>query len=152
VAPHGASGTISRHRLGASREHVERLAGGPATLVTFADLVGFPSRPGAHRARSTYAFGSRRALREGGGPCLPALGALRDDGHKSQGSQFDTAAVVLPSRASPVLARELLDTAVTGARASLILAGTEEAVRAAVARPAARASGLRRRLWGNVGR
>jgi hypothetical protein len=69
--------------------------------------------------------------RGGGGPGLAALGALRDDGHKSEGSQFDTAAVVLPSRASPVLTRELLDTAVTGARASLILAGTEEAVRAA---------------------
>ena len=72
--------------------------------------------------------------------------------HKSQGSQFDTAAVVFPPRASPVLSRELLNTAVTRARASLILARTEEAVRAAVARPAARASGLRRRPWGNVGR
>ena len=72
--------------------------------------------------------------------------------HKSEGAQFDTAAVVLAPPASPVLTRELLYTAVTRARGSLIRAGTEEAVRAAVARPAARASGLRRRLWGNVGR
>jgi hypothetical protein len=46
VAPHGPSGTIHRHRLGASREHVEKLADGPATLLTIAELVGFPSGPG----------------------------------------------------------------------------------------------------------
>ena len=38
-------------------------------------------------------------------------------------------------------------TAVTRARERLILAGTEEAVRAAMSRPVARASGLRWRLW-----
>ena len=68
--------------------------------------------------------------------------------HKSQGSQFDTAAVLLPPPTSRILTRELLYTAVTRARERLILAGTEEAIRAAVARPVARASGLRRRLWG----
>jgi exodeoxyribonuclease V alpha subunit len=68
--------------------------------------------------------------------------------HKSQGSQFDTAAVVLPPPTSRLLTRELLYTAVTRARTRLIVAGTEEAVRAAVERPAARASGLRSRLWG----
>ena len=67
--------------------------------------------------------------------------------HKSQGSQFDTAAVLLPAPASRVLTRELLYTAVTRARERLILAGTEATVRAAVSRPAARASGLRERLW-----
>ena len=48
---------------------------------------------------------------------------------------------------SPILTRELLYTAVTRARSRLILAGTEAAIRAAVARPIARASGLRDRLW-----
>jgi exodeoxyribonuclease V alpha subunit len=66
--------------------------------------------------------------------------------HKSQGSQFDTAAVVLPEPTSPILTRELLYTAVTRARRELILVATEESIRAAVARPVARASGLRRRL------
>jgi exodeoxyribonuclease V alpha subunit len=66
--------------------------------------------------------------------------------HKSQGSQFDAAAVLLPDPESRILTRELLYTAVTRARRELILAGTEESVRAAVGRPVARASGLRRRL------
>ena len=43
--------------------------------------------------------------------------------HKSQGSQFDTAAVLLPDPASPILTRELLYTAVTRARERLILVG-----------------------------
>lgn len=66
--------------------------------------------------------------------------------HKSQGSQFGTAAVLLPAQSSQVLTRELLYTAVTRAQERLILAGTEETIRAAVARPVARASGLGRRL------
>jgi len=67
--------------------------------------------------------------------------------HKSQGSQFDTAAVLLPDPSSRILTRELLYTAATRARELLILTGTAESVRAAVERPVARASGLRRRLW-----
>jgi exodeoxyribonuclease V alpha subunit len=62
--------------------------------------------------------------------------------HKAQGSQFGTAAVVLPEPTSAILTRELLYTAVTRAREELIVVGTEAAVRAAVARPVARASGL----------
>jgi exodeoxyribonuclease V alpha subunit len=68
--------------------------------------------------------------------------------HKSQGSQYGTAAVLLPPADSPILTRELLYTAVTRARQRLILVGTEEVVRAAVQRPVTRASGLRERLWG----
>jgi exodeoxyribonuclease V alpha subunit len=67
--------------------------------------------------------------------------------HKSQGSQFDDVAVVVPPPTSPILTRELLYTAVTRARRGLLLVGTEDAIRAAVARPAARASRLRARLW-----
>jgi len=67
--------------------------------------------------------------------------------HKSQGSQFDTVAALLPDPDSPILTRELLYTAVTRARRRLLLAGTEEAIRAAVTRPVARSSGLRRWVW-----
>ena len=70
--------------------------------------------------------------------------------HKSQGSQFDAAAVLLPETGSRILTRELLYTAATRARHRLILVGTEEMIRAAVARPVARASGLGRRLWGDL--
>jgi exodeoxyribonuclease V alpha subunit len=68
--------------------------------------------------------------------------------HKSQGSQCDVAAVLLPAPGSRILTRELLYTGVTRARERLILVGTEASVRAAVERPVARASGLRERLWG----
>jgi exodeoxyribonuclease V alpha subunit len=67
--------------------------------------------------------------------------------HKSQGSQFEGVAVLLPDPGSAILTRELLYTAVTRARHHLILAGTEEAVRAAVTRPITRSSGLRGALW-----
>ncbi|HET8980138.1 MAG TPA: exodeoxyribonuclease V subunit alpha [Solirubrobacteraceae bacterium] len=66
--------------------------------------------------------------------------------HKSQGSQFETAAVLLPEPGSRILTRELLYTAATRAQRHLIIVGTEEAVRAAIARPVARASGLGARL------
>jgi exodeoxyribonuclease V alpha subunit len=69
--------------------------------------------------------------------------------HKGQGSQFGTAAVLLPAPTSRILTRELLYTGATRAREHLILVGTEETIRAAVARPVARASGLRWRLWGS---
>lgn len=68
--------------------------------------------------------------------------------HKSQGSQFGTVAVLLPDRASPILTRELLYTAVTRARERLILTGTETAIRAAINRPITRPSGLSNWLWG----
>ena len=69
--------------------------------------------------------------------------------HKSQGSQFGTAVVLLPDEGSRILTRELLYTAVTRARDRLVLVGSLDVVRAAVGRPVARASGLRERLWGS---
>jgi len=62
--------------------------------------------------------------------------------HRAQGSQFATVSLLLPEPASPLLTRELLYTAVTRARRKVRVVGTEEAVRAAVARPVRRASGL----------
>jgi exodeoxyribonuclease V alpha subunit len=62
--------------------------------------------------------------------------------HKSQGSEFDGVVVVLPAPGSPLLTRELLYTAVTRTRHSVLVQGTEAAVREAIARPAVRASGL----------
>ncbi|MDN5916328.1 MAG: AAA family ATPase [Pseudonocardia sp.] len=66
--------------------------------------------------------------------------------HRSQGSQFNRVTVVLPPPDSPLMTRELLYTAVTRAQTAVRVIGTEAAVRAAIARPAGRASGLRGRL------
>jgi exodeoxyribonuclease V alpha subunit len=67
--------------------------------------------------------------------------------HKSQGSEFDVAALLLPEADSLLLSRELLYTGVTRARNALVLGGSEASVRAAVARPAGRATGLSELLW-----
>lgn len=71
--------------------------------------------------------------------------------HKSQGSQFRRVSVVLPPLGSPLLTRELLYTAVTRASDDVLLVGEEDAVRAAIGRPAARTSGLRTRLGTRTG-
>ncbi len=67
--------------------------------------------------------------------------------HKSQGSEFAHAVVSLPTQDSPILTRELLYTAVTRAKPEVTIVGSEEMIRLAIARPVARASGLRDRLW-----
>lgn len=68
--------------------------------------------------------------------------------HKSQGSELDRVALVLPPPASRLLTRELLYTAVTRARRRLLVVGEEAAIRTAVGRRIERASGLGARLWG----
>ncbi|MDD7939274.1 exodeoxyribonuclease V subunit alpha [Actinomycetospora lutea] len=96
--------------------------------------------------------GPRAAFARGGAPVEIAPSLL--DGiatvyamtvHRAQGSQFARVSVVLPPAESPLLTRELLYTAVTRARVHVRLIGSEDAVRAAIARPIGRASGLRRR-------
>lgn len=62
--------------------------------------------------------------------------------HKAQGSEFDCVAVVMPERNIPILTRELLYTAVSRARKSVVLVGSIEMVRAAAARKGMRYSGL----------
>lgn len=66
--------------------------------------------------------------------------------HKSQGSQARTVTVLLPDEDSRLLTRELLYTAITRAQESVVLVGSEAAVRAAVNRPTQRATGLRHRV------
>ncbi|WP_216906770.1 exodeoxyribonuclease V subunit alpha [Nocardia noduli] len=65
--------------------------------------------------------------------------------HRSQGSQYDTVSVVLPEPESTLLTRELLYTAITRARRHVRVIGTDESIRAAIARRVLRASGLSRR-------
>jgi len=68
--------------------------------------------------------------------------------HKSQGSEFDEVAIVLPEPSSRILTRELLYTALTRARERVVVVGSEAALRAGIERRVARASGLMARLWG----
>ncbi len=68
--------------------------------------------------------------------------------HKSQGSEFDHVAVVLPDQPSPVVTRELLYTAVTRARKSVVIHARPDVVLDTIRRRIVRASGLRSALWG----
>ncbi len=66
--------------------------------------------------------------------------------HKSQGSEFDRVALVLPGKDSPLLTRELLYTAVTRARREITLYGTTEILAAALGRRTLRFTGLAQAL------
>lgn len=62
--------------------------------------------------------------------------------HKSQGSEYDHVAVMLPPTDVPLCTRELLYTAITRARKSAALVGPEAVIRAAIERRAERFSGV----------
>lgn len=66
--------------------------------------------------------------------------------HKAQGSEYDTVWLQLPRQDARTLSRELVYTALTRARHGLHLAGSEDVLRAALARHAQRVSGLADRL------
>lgn len=66
--------------------------------------------------------------------------------HKSQGSEFDHAALVLPASTSRVLTRELVYTAVTRARKTVRVVGAREVLAEAIAAPTRRDSGLLARM------
>src|SRR5213595_673368 len=67
--------------------------------------------------------------------------------HKSQGSEFRDALVILPERDAPVLTRELLYTGVTRVRETVEVWATEHILRQTIERKIERSSGLRDRLW-----
>lgn len=78
---------------------------------------------------------------------LPAHeGAFAMTVHKAQGSEFDSVWLQLPRQDARVLSRELVYTALTRARRELHLCASEPVLRAALARHAARVTGLARRL------
>ncbi|EAZ4767611.1 exodeoxyribonuclease V subunit alpha [Salmonella enterica] len=62
--------------------------------------------------------------------------------HKSQGSEFDHAALILPSQRSPVVTRELVYTAVTRARRRLSMYADERILAGAIVTRTERRSGL----------
>ena len=66
--------------------------------------------------------------------------------HKAQGSEFEAVALVLPAHGSAVLSKELLYTAVTRARRSVTLYGSDSVLNEAIGRQTVRHSGLSARL------
>jgi exodeoxyribonuclease V alpha subunit len=66
--------------------------------------------------------------------------------HKSQGSEYEHAIVVLPTHESRILTRELLYTGATRARTKLTIIATPEVISLSVKNPIRRATGLARRL------
>lgn len=68
--------------------------------------------------------------------------------HKSQGSEFDDIAVILPAHISKVSSREMLYTAVTRSRKSCTIIGNKQVLEGTVTRKIDRSSGLKDRLWG----
>ncbi|MET0344502.1 MAG: exodeoxyribonuclease V subunit alpha [Polyangiales bacterium] len=66
--------------------------------------------------------------------------------HKSQGSEFDHVAIVLPERPSRILSRELLYTAITRAKRSVSVYASEASLASAVLQRVERSSGLVMRL------
>jgi exodeoxyribonuclease V alpha subunit len=66
--------------------------------------------------------------------------------HKAQGSEFDSIAIVLPEKPVAMLTRELIYTAVSRSRTSVVILGDESTLNNAIATRAERFSGLADRL------
>lgn len=106
--------------------------------------VVLPGDGGALRVYFRTADGGLRAVTPAALP--PGDTAFALTVHKSQGSEFDEAALVLPASTSRVLSRELVYTAVTRARVSVHIVGARAVLADAIATPTARDSGLAARL------
>jgi exodeoxyribonuclease V alpha subunit len=96
-------------------------------------LVYFPAADGGFRAVAPLRLPAHQT-------------ALAMTVHKSQGSEFDAVAVLLPAQRSRVLSRELLYTAITRARRQVLLAAPPEVLAAAIGAGTQRHSGLLARL------
>ena len=105
-----------------------------------------PDRPDVQRIRIAFArddgSGGVRWIAPGRVADIETVYALTV--HKSQGSEFDEVALVLPERGGPILTRELLYTGATRAQRALtvVLPGGAPMLDAAVARRVRRAGGL----------
>jgi len=62
--------------------------------------------------------------------------------HKSQGSEFDSVLMFIPSRFSPVVTKQLLYTGVTRARKKVIIIGNLDIMKAAISVNVKRHSGV----------
>lgn len=67
--------------------------------------------------------------------------------HKSQGSEYEKVAVLLPEKMNAILSKEILYTSVTRARRDTLIVGSEEVITGTVEHSIKRNSGLRSLLW-----
>ncbi|WP_175815803.1 AAA family ATPase [Burkholderia diffusa] len=106
--------------------------------------IALPDAHGVLRVWFRRADGSARAVSPAALPPHETAFALTV--HKSQGSEFDEAALVLPASFSRVLTRELVYTAVTRARTRVQVIGPRRVLAQAVATRTQRDSGLAARV------
>lgn len=106
--------------------------------------IALPTGEGALRVYFRNADGGVRAVTPAALPPHDSAFALTV--HKSQGSEFDHAALVLPATSSRVLTRELIYTAVTRARKTVRVVGARDVLADAIATPTRRDSGLLARM------
>jgi exodeoxyribonuclease V alpha subunit len=66
--------------------------------------------------------------------------------HKAQGSEYDEVLLLLPDHDCPLLTRELIYTAISRARRSVIVCGSLDAFKSGVAAGENRSSGIGERL------
>jgi exodeoxyribonuclease V alpha subunit len=155
---HGKFGTVRINRL--LREQLrpifgakdtgseEGLHGEPLLITRNDNRTGLSN--GEIGIRLNTASGSMVCFpRDGGWLRLPAAflppsePAFAVTVHKSQGSECDSVLLVLPEEGNRVLSREILYTAVTRARKSVRVLGSDAALREALNRRVRRHSGLR---------
>ena len=111
--------------------------------------IALPTRGGALRVYFRTADGGSRAIAPAALPPHDTAFALTV--HKSQGSEFDHAALVLPATMNRILTRELIYTAVTRARKTVRVIGAREVLADAIAAPTRRDSGLFARMQETLG-
>ncbi|KVE36655.1 AAA family ATPase [Burkholderia sp. TSV86] len=106
--------------------------------------IALPDAQGALRVWFRGADGRARAVTPAALPPHETAFALTV--HKSQGSEFDEAALILPASFNRVLSRELVYTAITRARSRVQVIGSRTVFAQAVATRTARDSGLAARI------
>jgi exodeoxyribonuclease V alpha subunit len=114
--------------------------------------IALPGASGALRVYFRTGDGSLRAVSPAALPPHDTAFALTV--HKSQGSEFEHAVLMLPSAFSRVLSRELVYTAITRARERVEVIGARGVLAQAIATPTQRDSGLAARIaeaWRRAG-
>jgi exodeoxyribonuclease V alpha subunit len=106
--------------------------------------IALPGAGGALRVYFRTSDGGLRAVSPAALPPHDTAFALTV--HKSQGSEFEHAVLMLPSAFSRVLSRELVYTAITRARERVEVIGARAVLAQAIATPTQRDSGLAARI------